>query len=391
MSKAKLVVLDDEADLAELVCIHAEKAGFDVQTHTDARNFKEHFDNCVDLIILDLIMPGIDGIEIIRFLAEIKCTAQLILMSGFDSGVLNSAKKLAKEHGLNLVGSLNKPFRAAELSQLLSGLSIIPKSQYVQSNTVLETVDELRHAIFHNELIVYYQPKVCLTTAGIPTVESLVRWQHPSRGIILPNAFIPTAEQHGLIDELTWVVINQAMHQCQIWAEQGMEVQIAINMSAQTLKDLEIPEKIEQLLKYYELKPSQITLEITESALIQELITSLDILTRIRMKGFQLSIDDFGTGFSSLVQLYRVPFSEIKVDQSFIFEMENDPEAATIVENIILMGRKLKMKTIAEGVETEYCKKKLTELGCDQAQGYLFAKPMPGDDVFAWFSERFNN
>jgi len=177
------------------------------------------------------------------------------------------------------------------------------------------------------------------------------------------------------------------MQQCKQWSQQGLEIQVAINMSAHTLKDLEIPEKITALVKEYGLQPSQIILEITESALMQELITSLDILTRLRMKGFHLSIDDFGTGFSSLVQLYRAPFSEIKVDQSFIFEMEHDPEAATIVETIILMGRKLKMKTIAEGVESEYCKKRLAELNCDQAQGYLFTKPMPGDKIYSWFIE----
>ncbi len=387
MDKVKLVVLDDEADLAEFVCRVAEKAGFDAIARTDAMSFKEKYDKCADLIVLDLMMPGVDGVEIIRFLADIKCNAQLVLMSGFDAGVLSSAKKLAKEHGLNIVGALNKPFRAPELMQLLSGLSIIPKSLGRNGPAVLESVDELHHAIQAGELVVYYQPKVDLIDACGPTVEALVRWQHPEKGLIFPDAFIPTAEQHGLIDELTWFVLKQVMQQCQLWAQQGVQVQVAVNMSAKTLKDLDIPEKIVELVEQFGLQTSQIILEITESALMQELITSLDILTRLRMKGFQLSIDDFGTGYSSLVQLYRSPFSEIKVDKSFVTDMENDPEAAIIVETIIMMGSKLKMKTIAEGVETEDCKNRLEKLGCDQAQGYLFARPMPGEDVLAWFHE----
>jgi len=214
METAKLIVLDDEADLAEFVCMVAENCGYDAHAHTDARTFKDHYDKHTDLLILDLMMPGLDGVEIIRFLGEVKCNAQLILMSGFDSGVLHSAKKLAKEHGLNLVGTLNKPFRASELSELLGTLSINPKNQSNKNRTNLETVEELRNAIQNNELIVYYQPKVDLAGIDTPAVEALVRWQHPSRGLILPDAFIPTAEQHGLIDDLTWLVLKQAMQQC---------------------------------------------------------------------------------------------------------------------------------------------------------------------------------
>jgi EAL domain-containing protein (putative c-di-GMP-specific phosphodiesterase class I) len=197
---------------------------------------------------------------------------------------------------------------------------------------------------------------------------------------------LPTAEKHDLIDELTWDVLQQSMTQCKLWQDQNLSVQVAINMSAHTLKELDIPEKMERLVRQHDLQTSQFVLEITESALMQELIKSLDILTRLRMKGFNLSIDDFGTGYSSLIQLYRAPFSEIKVDRSFVSEMENAPEAATIVETIILMGHKLNMKTVAEGVETESCKKRLAELECDQAQGYLFAKPMPGERIYDWFS-----
>ena len=395
MSLPKLIVIDDEIDMASFVGDVAMQAGFDVAQFNNAGIFKEKYNKCADVIILDLIMPGVDGVEIIRYLAEIKCNALLILMSGFDSGVLHSAQTLASEHGLNFAGSLNKPFRASELGELLNGLSITPKSQ--RSNTRIEPppVDELRDAIANNQLVVYYQPKVVLnSTPGgntMTAVEALVRWQHPEHGLISPDLFVPTAEQNGLIDDLTWAVLEQALAQCMHWRDQGMIMQLAINMSAQTLKELDLPEKMGQIIQKYDLEPSQLILEITETALMQELVKSLDILTRLRMKGFCLSIDDFGTGYSSLVQLHRAPFSEIKIDRSFVSEMEIDSEAAAIVETIIMLGHKLNMKTVAEGVETTSCQKVLTALGCDQAQGYLFSRPLPADEVFAWFSARAEN
>ncbi len=387
MSQPLLVVIDDEADLAGFVCAVAEQVGFDVEQFNNAALFKDQYVCvCADVIVLDLIMPGVDGIEVIRFLAESGCDAQLILVSGFDPAVLHSAQKLATEQGLNVVGSLSKPFRYDNLHQLLNGLSITPKTVTRRTPVELPSVEALREALANSELVLYYQPKVGLNGSFIAAFEALVRWQHPARGLLGPDLFIPLAEQHGLINELTWVVLEQAMAQCCLWHGQGVTVQVAVNMSASTLKELDLPEKIGGLLERYGLESSQIVLEVTETALMQELIKSLDILTRLRMRGFQLSIDDFGTGYSSLVQLHRVPFSEIKIDRSFVMEMSHDPDAAAIVETVILLGHKLNMKIVAEGVETDSCRATLARLGCDQAQGYLFARPMPADEAFQWLS-----
>ncbi len=387
MNYSRLVVIDDEADLAGFVCDVAEQAGFDVEQFHSARLFMDQYKRRADVIVLDLMMPGVDGIEVIRFLAGIDCDALLILISGFDSGVLHSAQKLASEQGLNVAGSLSKPFRHDALYQLLRGLSVTPNNLPCHINIETPSVDELIKAMSNDELVVYYQPKVGLNGNNVTAVEALVRWNHPNYGLICPAFFISTAEQHGLIDELTWIVLEHAMAQCRSWHDQGLEMRVAVNMSANTLKELNLPEQMGHLVQKYNQDSSQLILEVTETALMQELTKSLDILTRLRMKGFHLSIDDFGTGYSSLLQLHRVPFSEIKIDRSFVSAMESDPEATAIVETIIMLGHKLKMKIVAEGVETETCRESLTNMACDQAQGYLFAKPMPGNEIFSWFSQ----
>lgn len=383
----KLIVIDDEKDLAGFVCDVAEQSGFIAEQYNDALMFKQQYDKCADVIILDLMMPGVDGVEIIRFLAEIDCDALLILVSGFDSGVLHSAQQLAIEQGLNFSGSLNKPFRPDILAKMLKGLSIVPKSANTKQFVDPPSVAELRQAIKLNELVVYYQPKIDINDLSFTAVEALVRWQHPKQGLIGPNLFISMAEENGLIDDLTWVVMHQAMTDCKIWKNNGLDTKVSVNMSAHTLKELYLPEKMEILMRQHGLDPSHVMLEVTETTLMKELIKSLDILTRLRMKGFHLSIDDFGTGYSSFLQLHRVPFSEIKIDQSFVFDVEKDEEASSIIETIILLAKKLKMKTVAEGVETEGCFKKLSDMGCDQAQGYLFSKAIPANEVMEWFSE----
>ncbi len=387
MNQPRLIVIDDEPDLAGFVCEVAGQTGYAVEQYHNAGLFIEQYDKCADVIVLDLMMPGMDGVEVIRFLAGIDCDTQLILISGFDSGVLHSAQKLATEQGLNFVGSLNKPFRYDDLHKLLSELSITAKSAARQIAIEAPPADELRDALKNNELLLHYQPKVGLNGYSVTAVEALVRWQHPVHGLLAPDLFIPVAEKHGLIDDLTWIVLEQAMEQCRLWQDQGLTVQVAVNMSSDTLKELNLPEKMGALVAQYGQDASQLILEVTETALMQELTKSLDILTRLRMRGFHLSIDDFGTGYSSLVQLHRAPFSEIKIDRSFVMDMERDKESYAIIETVIVLGHKLGMKVVAEGVETQANLEQLAAMGCDLAQGYHIARPQLGEVTTVWLVE----
>ena len=389
MFKPKLIVIDDEPAMAGFVRYVSEQAGFDTELYYHADIFKQDYKGDADIIVLDMLLPGVDGVEVIRYLTHIKCQARLILISGFDQGVLHSAQKLAVEQGLNVIGSLSKPFRHHELFSLLSNLSLAfgggAGKVLIQHKT---TVEELHSALLRNELLLHYQPKIDLRTHNVAGLEALVRWQHPKHGLIFPDLFIPMAEQNDLIDDITWTVLKQVSTQCQIWNEMGFELPIAVNMSASTLRELTLPERISNLISEYSISPVQIILEVTETALMQELVKSLDILIRLRMKDFRLSIDDFGTGYSSLIQLHRAPFSEIKIDRSFVMDMASDKEASAIVETVILLGHKLGMQVSAEGVETKANLEKLSSMGCDLSQGYYIARPQASTEITSWLTRQ---
>lgn len=388
MTRPRLIVVDDEPDLAGFVQYVAEQAGYAADVYHHAESFKQSYSADAAVIVLDLLLPGVDGIEVIRYLAEHGCTARLILISGFDPGVLHSAQKLAIEQGLFFIGSLTKPFRHRQLFELLQAIPITPNTTNRQTTRLLPTIAELKYALQHQELITYFQPKIDLQSYHVTGLEALVRWQHPLHGLLSPDLFIPLAEQNDLIDELTWEVLRQVAEHYLYLRDAGFNLQIAVNMSASTLRELRLPEHLHELISGYAITPAHIVLEVTETALMQELVKSLDILTRLRMKGFHLSIDDFGTGYSSLVQLHRAPFSELKIDRSFIHDMHNDKEACAIVETVIVLGHKLGMRVVAEGVETETTLQQLVSMGADLAQGYLFARPQTGTAILEWLQSQ---
>ena len=384
----KLIVVDDEPDLAGFVSDVAEQAGYVTEIFNQAKAFQSAYCDDADVIVLDLLMPDLDGVEVIRHLASIKCDARLILMSGFDDSVLHSAQKLAIEHGLNINGSLSKPFRQRELYELLNSLSISPKYKYDGNYEFDITSDSILKAIDNKEIVIHYQPKIQLLGGNVVGLEALARWQHPIHGLVYPKNFIPFAEQNKLVDDITWYVLEQVIDQCKNWNRQNIRIPVAVNMSAGTMQELELPERILELVKKRSLEPRQLILEVTETTLMTELVKSLDILTRLRMKGFKLAIDDFGTGYSSLVQLHRAPFAELKIDASFISDMENDKEAFTIVETVIALAQKLDMQVVAEGVESQSSLDILTSMGCDMAQGFYICQPKPVTEINDWLNQQ---
>ncbi len=381
----KLYILDDDEQYAMLLAEVASNIGWEVITEQNPVTFLQNNILQGSVLVLDLNMPEMDGIEVIRTLAEKKINLLLILVSGFDARVLHSAQQLAEAHHFKVLASLTKPMSIQEFAQTLTNIK--PQSEITSKSPLTEnpvSFTELDQAIHQHHLLLCYQPQINMKTGDLHGVEALVRWQHPEHGMIYPDQFIGLAEKSGLIEPLTEEVIRLAVEQSRQWQEKGINIAISINVSTKNITSLSLPEQLKELTDKHAIDPEKITLEITESAVMGDLTSSLDVLNRLRMKGFALSIDDFGTGYSSLSHLYKMPFTEIKIDQSFIMNMLEDSEAMIIVKICIMLGQMLGMKLVAEGVETQQVWDELQTLGCDIAQGYLMAKPMSADALIQW-------
>lgn len=379
-----ICIIDDDQQTADMLAEFVRLIGFDVFAFTSAEAFfKDYATHCTAVaLLLDLNMPDMDGIEVMRRLAAHGNAPPLFLISGYDKGVLHSAEYLAKEHALKIIATLSKPIRFNQLQEILQVLLTNTDTELVVKRTtqrVKPTAAELEFAINNNQLVLHYQPQVNMRTGELTGIEALARWQHPEHGLIYPDAFISLAENNNLMGALTAQVIKIVVEQTTQWKQSGFTPQVSINISAENITSLLLPEQLAALMSDNHLDPSILTLEVTESALMGELVTSLDILTRIRMKGIKLSIDDFGTGYSSLSQLHRIPFTELKIDKSFVMQMAQESEARAIVKTCIMLGHELNMHVVAEGIENKIIYNLLLDMGCDIGQGYYIARPMPAD------------
>jgi EAL domain-containing protein (putative c-di-GMP-specific phosphodiesterase class I)/FixJ family two-component response regulator len=380
-----MLVIDDDSDIGEFVSEVARACGYFCDSVTNFDDFKALLGPDVSMIMVDLMMPGVDGIEVLRYLGEQGCQSGIILMSGFDKRVLSVSEQLARELGLNVLGHFQKPIRFVDLESFLNRSS---KARAVHATPEEPgspiSAEELRRAIQEDQMVVHYQPQMDIRSHVPVGVEALVRWNHPVRGLLAPDLFIALSESLGLIDDLTWLIVKKALGDRKQITKHGWRPTLSINVSAVSLRDLEMPEKFLSHAAAFDTSPKDLVIEITESGLIKELRTALDILARLRVRGMDLSIDDFGTGYSMLQQLKRVPANELKIDQMFVQAMEHDEEARAMVCKTIELGHELGMRIVAEGVETEEQLLRLGGMGCDIAQGYLFSRPVPLQEILAW-------
>ena len=386
----RILVIDDDNSVCELVSALARTMGFECVATKDAATFSNLVFPDASLILLDLMMPGMDGIEVLRLLGERRCRSRILLMSGMDKRILETAEKLAHSLGLMVVGHLQKPFPITELRRLLETFAVSSTPERsIESAPIAVSNEQLRRAVERREIVNFYQPQIDLATGEVTGVEALARWQHPELGLILPENFIARVEALGLIDKLFWTTAENAMTEVKEFGlRDGAPIRLSLNVSMISLHDLDFPDAFLNLAKLHDYPAEKIAIEITETRLISELSRTLDVLARLRMKDFQLSIDDFGSGYAMMRQLQNVPATELKIDKSIVEQMHVIDHDRVMVEKIIEMGHELGMDVVAEGVTTQEQCDLLRLKDCDGAQGFYFTRALPAAELTAWIAAR---
>jgi EAL domain-containing protein (putative c-di-GMP-specific phosphodiesterase class I)/ActR/RegA family two-component response regulator len=374
--KPILVSLDDDEQIGEIVRAVGERAGFDVFPTTSAQAFRESLRlNEPAVIVLDLQMPEMDGVQTLRYLADWDVKASIILVTGMDERTIASAEQYGLSRGLRVVATIQKPFTPEEM---------LEKFLAAKAKAGPLGVAELRKAMELGQLTVHYQPTIQRFADGtwdICAMEALLRWDHPERGLLTPDTFLAMGESHGLSRQLTDFVIQHGMEQMRGWRAHKLDLALRINVSAALITDIDFPDRLGAVLAEQQIEGTALTIELTETGTLEEHADTIDILTRLRLKGINLAIDDFGIGYSSLTQLFRLPFNEMKIDKSLVMRLPASNEARIMVEALVDLAHKLKLSVCAEGVETQQSLDILSAVACDAAQGYLISPPVEAREV----------
>ena len=388
MPSPTLMLVDDDDVQLCLLEMQLQTMGYTdvITTHSgiEALAHFEHIGARITVIISDLTMPGMDGLVLMRHLADRGFVGSFILLSGTSDEILNSAAGLAQAHHLDLLGVLQKPSPPERLHALLGARRMRSTPQNATPDGATLSLMHLAQALVKREFVPWYQPKVDVHTGKVVSVEALARWPVESGGMIGPGVFVPAIEAAGLADDLFFCIAKAVLADLIRWRNQGIRVKAAINMSMDTALNLDMPEQLLALVQSAEVNPQDLIIEVTESKLMIKRSVAMETLTRLSLMGFVLSIDDFGTGFSSLVQLVDLPFKELKIDGSFVQRALAERKAAAILRLSVMIGTTLNMSVVAEGVETAEQMKFLRELGNTTVQGYHLARPMPFEACTAW-------
>lgn len=367
------IVVDDDPAIRQFVGAVAELAGFTV---AKAENGQELLgllnDRSPALIILDLHMASIDGVAVMRELAARRITSKIVIFSGSDLRVLETSSEIARQRGLTITAVLQKPVRKEDLLQLLR--------RVILENEVFSAAT-LRECMSQKLIALHYQPKISLTSHQVIGVEALLRCSDPVGRPIGPEAVIAIAEDAEIVDELTEWVFREAVGQQRRWSEQGTNLGMAINLSARCSFNQDLPELFAGICAELEVPNDAVTIELTESAVMNDQLLAMESIVRLRLLGFRLSIDDFGIGYSSLLRLKSLPFTEMKVDKSFVTALHESRDNSVIVRAIVQLARSLEMESVVEGIEDQAAMDFATSLGCHAAQGYFIGRPVPGPEI----------
>ena len=386
---SSVLVVDDDPVLCAIVATLFRKTGVShiaiAHNGDEALKIVEQRGAPLDFILLDLNMPEMDGVQFLRHMHERSYSGAIAIITGESKATLALALDLAKKRGLNVVGALSKPLKPANLDGLISSSQQSEGTQ-VNHAPIAVTETELAEALNRDQIVAYYQPQIDAVSGVICGVEALARWIHPERGIVPPIAFVPVAEGSGLMPLLTEKMIKNVIANIASLDSISPSMTCSINLGAAVLNDTGFPDAMAALIDQSGRDSTQFVLELTESKLVDDSADAMEVLARLDIAGFELSLDDFGTQFSNIEQLTKYPFKEIKIDRSFVGLALTDSRAKATVESCVNLGKEFDMRVVAEGVETDECREYLTGIGVHILQGYLIAKPMPIDALVLWKS-----
>lgn len=342
----------------------------------------------IDIALIDLNMPNMDGMELIRHLAKGDYNASIILVTAHDRALLFSVETMTKAYGINLLGTIEKPPTPERLQDLLKQYANSPQGQKKgRSSLPAFSFNEVFDGIKAGQFEPFFQPKVELKTGYIKGAEAFARWRHPQHGILLPASFIPVLEQHGHLDLLNWLVIEKAVAACRAWHDMEFPIAVSVNLSLSSLTQPSFTDRLTECVARHGIEPEYIILEITESSVLADDPQFWETLARLRMKGFGLSVDDYGTGNSNIQMLARIPFSELKIDRSFVAGAAENQALSIVLNSCLSLSRSLNRYSVAVGVENKQDWDFLQGMGCTCAQGYYIAKPLELAAFPAWMEE----
>jgi EAL domain-containing protein (putative c-di-GMP-specific phosphodiesterase class I)/AmiR/NasT family two-component response regulator len=383
----KVLIIDDQSHVRNWVRTVLKNAG--VTDVTEAANGGEAMAAVTqpgawfDLVLCDLRMPERDGIETIRAFAALGLESAFAIMSVEEERVIETAGMLAEVQGLRMLGTVAKPLTAEKLDVLFAKMRDVAPLRDVTAKMAPE--GDLTNAFVRQEFQLVYQPKIWMRTGKFAGVESLIRWKHPALGLFQPNSFVPLIEgSEELSASLTDFSLRESIACVGRWREAGRDLRVAINVSARAFDRLDLPEHVNAMCLEHKVEPECITLELTETYVARDAVRLIDVATRLRLKGFSLSIDDFGTGQSGLSKLQKLPFNELKIDRQFVNGCSQSTTQRSVVEASLALARSLKMTSVAEGVQHRTDWDLLNQLGCDVMQGFFIARPMSEEGLEAW-------
>ena len=380
------LIADDDRSIRQLMVAMLNEIGVsdvkEAASGVEALFLVDQYPQQIEVMILDLCMPQMDGIEVLRELAERNFSGRLVVVSGLDKGVLRGALEVARMHPLNVIGALPKPIDLTELTKLLQRTASIT-GKVDESFRHLQ-LDDLFDAVMHRQIEPYYQPLVDIRNEKIVGIEALARWEHKTLGMIPPDVFIPIAEREGVIYTLTNLMFELALKDFQKLKQLGYPLHLSFNLSATLLNLHKLPDNLLKQVKKFDIDPDEITLEITESFGIVNDREAMETLSRLRLKGFKLAIDDFGTGYAAINNLLNMPFTQIKIDRSFVTDASDNEVAKTLLESCLRLSHDLNLDVVCEGIESEEDLNLVKRFEGTIAQGFLISRPKPFKALVRW-------